>query len=48
MSVRPAILVVDDDPEMLDLMDSLLSEGGYTVLTAENAVPQPPRSGLLS
>lgn len=38
MSVRPAILVVDDDMEMLDLLDSLLSEEGYTVLTAENGV----------
>ena len=38
MSVRPAILVVDDDPEMLDIMDSLLADEGYTVFTAENGV----------
>lgn len=32
------ILVVDDDPKILKLIDSLLSSLGYTVLIAENGV----------
>ena len=31
------VLVVDDEPEMLRLVDAILSEQGYTVVTAKGA-----------
>src|SRR3989339_1681861 len=32
------ILLADDDPAMLSLISSLLSEAGYNVITAENGI----------
>jgi two-component system phosphate regulon response regulator OmpR len=31
------VLVVDDDPDVRDLLDDYLSEQGYEVLSADNA-----------
>jgi DNA-binding response OmpR family regulator len=48
------VLVVDDDPDVRDLLDDYLSEQGYTVLSADNAATarelldeEPPRVVLL-
>lgn len=35
--LKPAILVVDDDPDVLRLVDTVLSHRGYRVLTAKGA-----------
>ena len=37
MSPRGSILVIDDAPETLGLLDSVLEGAGYTVLMAQNA-----------
>ena len=34
---RPSVLVVDDDPDLLRLMQIRLSAAGYAVTTAESA-----------
>ena len=36
-TLRPSILVVDDDPDLLRLMQIRLSAAGYSVMTAESA-----------
>src|SRR5215203_1189914 len=36
-AVRPSVLVVDDDPDLLRLMQIRLSAAGYAVTTAESA-----------
>ena len=35
-STRPTVLIVDDDADVLRLLQSILSEGGYEVITAKN------------
>ena len=36
MSINPYILVVDDEPEIRNLVHDILEDEGYTVSTAEN------------
>lgn len=36
MSQRATVLIVDDDPETVDTMRSILEEEGHTVLSARN------------
>ena len=36
MSAQANILVIDDDREVLDVVEDLLTESGYKVTTAEN------------
>jgi hypothetical protein len=36
-SIRPTVLIVDDDADVLRLLQSILSEGGYEVIAAKNA-----------
>ncbi|HAH31893.1 MAG TPA: two-component system response regulator [Elusimicrobia bacterium] len=38
MSTTTKILVADDDQDMLDMLDSLLTKAGYTVIRAENGL----------
>jgi DNA-binding response OmpR family regulator len=35
---QPRILVVDDEPEILELLRQVLTDGGYEVVTASNAI----------
>jgi two-component system, OmpR family, response regulator VicR len=37
-SSSPTILVVDDEPEILELLQEMLQDEGYTVLTAVNGL----------
>jgi len=36
-STRPTVLIVDDDADVLRLLQSILSEGGYEVIAAKNS-----------